>query len=256
MLISSDSNIKVKQVRGLLKFRKHREKERLFVVENPKVIEEYLQKHRDSVAYVLYDERNLPPYLEGVTSFSLSSDLASKLATLNQGPGWFAVVRFPEWDVKGLLEHFRYGFLLDKVSTPLNLGAIVRSAAAFSFDMVVLGPGCTDPFHPEALRGMVGTIFDVPVLSLSEKEIQDAFAGVEVSVLDAHAQETFGADKVAKKALFVLGSEGNGIQSEFISQLPGVKSYRIPMNERVESLNVASTSAILGYIVRSVVAKI
>jgi tRNA G18 (ribose-2'-O)-methylase SpoU len=224
------------------------------VIESPKVVEEYLLRHRDVILYILYDERYpLKHVPERVSAYAISSDLAASLTTFTNGPGWFAVVRYPEWDLAALLSQVRYGFLLDRVSIPANLGAIVRSAAAFSVDAVFLTPGCTDPYHPESLRAMVGTVYDVPVIALSEAEIVRHFADYDVVVMDAHADVLFERKTVPERALFVLGSEGGGVQSGFISSLPGVKSYRIPINHRVESLNVAATSAILGYVLGSIV---
>lgn len=49
------------------------------------------------------------------------------------------------------------------IQDPGNLGAILRSAAAFGFQEALLGTGCTDPFGPKALRGSMGAAFLMPI---------------------------------------------------------------------------------------------
>ena len=61
------------------------------------------------------------------------------------------------------------GALADRVIVPWgiqdpgNLGAILRSAAAFGFQEALLGPLCADPFSPKALRGSMGAAFLMPL---------------------------------------------------------------------------------------------
>ncbi len=49
------------------------------------------------------------------------------------------------------------------IQDPGNLGAILRSAAAFGFQEALLGPLCADPFSPRALRGGMGAAFLMPL---------------------------------------------------------------------------------------------
>ena len=49
------------------------------------------------------------------------------------------------------------------IQDPGNLGALLRSAAAFGFQEALLGPGCADPFSPKALRGSMGAAFLMPL---------------------------------------------------------------------------------------------
>ena len=45
---------------------------------------------------------------------------------------------------------------LEGVQDPGNVGTLLRSAAAFGFDAVVLGPGCASPLSPKTLRSSMG----------------------------------------------------------------------------------------------------
>ena len=52
---------------------------------------------------------------------------------------------------------------LHGVGDPSNVGAIVRTADALVDAVIVLGPGCADPYGPKAVRASMGSIFSLPV---------------------------------------------------------------------------------------------
>ena len=69
---------------------------------------------------------------------------------------------------------------LHGVSDPGNVGAILRSAAAFGASSVALGPGSADPFSPKAVRASMGAVFAVPLARVdSVKELP----GVRVALV-------------------------------------------------------------------------
>jgi TrmH family RNA methyltransferase len=59
------------------------------------------------------------------------------------------------------------------VQDPGNLGAMLRSAAAFGFCDALLGPGCADPFSPKALRGSMGAAFALHLRHFSASHFSD-----------------------------------------------------------------------------------
>jgi TrmH family RNA methyltransferase len=124
---------------------------------------------------------------------------------------------------------------LDGVQDPGNVGTIVRLAAAFDAAGVLMLPGCADPFGPKAIRASVGAILSVPVASITAGEL----SGRNLVAADMHGEKI---DPPARDAVFVFGNEGAGVSAELMRQ---AKTIAIPMTDRVESLNVASSAAIL-----------
>jgi len=122
---------------------------------------------------------------------------------------------------------------LDAVQDPGNAGTIVRLAAAFDAAGVLLLPGCADPFGPKAIRASAGAILHVPVASI------DRLPDTNLFYADMHGEIT---EPPARDAILVFGNEGTGV-SDDIRRLG--KAIAIPMSGRVESLNVASSAAIL-----------
>ncbi len=124
------------------------------------------------------------------------------------------------------------------IQDPGNLGAILRSAAAFGFQEVLLGPGCTDPFHPKALRGSMGAAFLLPL-----RRVDDLHAdAARWYALDGGpgAVPLAEADLSEPLRLWV-GNEGHGWQGVDLPQ--GVQRLAIPI-QGVESLNAAVAAGI------------
>lgn len=127
------------------------------------------------------------------------------------------------------------------IQDPGNLGALLRSAAAFGFQEVLLGPGCADPFHPKALRGAMGAAFLLPCRRVAALQPDTgrwvALDGGPGAVPLAEA------DLRAPLRLWV-GNEGHGWEG--VALPPAVARVAIP-TQGVESLNAAVAAGIACY---------
>ena len=126
---------------------------------------------------------------------------------------------------------------LDGVQDPGNVGTIVRLAAAFDANGVALLPGCADAFSPKAIRSSAGAILTVPIVNCSIDEL--LARGWLIVAADIRGAI---ADPPAARAILAFGSEGSGLSPALASV---ARMIAIPMSSRVESLNVASSAAIL-----------
>ena len=126
---------------------------------------------------------------------------------------------------------------LDGVQDPGNVGTIVRLAAAFDANGVALLPGCADAFSPKAIRSSAGAILTVPIVNCSIDEL--LARGWLIVAADIRGAI---ADPPAARAILAFGSEGSGPSPALASV---ARMIAIPMSSRVESLNVASSAAIL-----------
>jgi TrmH family RNA methyltransferase len=126
---------------------------------------------------------------------------------------------------------------LDGVQDPGNVGTIVRLAAAFDANGVALLPGCADAFGPKAIRSSAGAILTVSVVSCSVDEL--LAQGWDVIAADTRGEF---ANPPSRKAILAFGSEGSGL-SPALANL--ARTIAIRMSPRIESLNVASSAAIL-----------
>jgi TrmH family RNA methyltransferase len=127
------------------------------------------------------------------------------------------------------------------IQEPGNLGAILRSAAAFGFQEALLGPGCADPFHPKALRGSMGAAFLMPLRRVETLNPDHgrwyALDGGPGAVLLAEAD-------LSEPLRLWLGNEGHGWSGMGLPE--GVQRLAIPI-QGIESLNAAVAAGIACY---------
>jgi TrmH family RNA methyltransferase len=124
------------------------------------------------------------------------------------------------------------------IQDPGNLGAILRSAAAFGFQEALLGPQCADPFSPKALRGSMGAAFLMPLRRADHLTLD----GGRWWALDGGAGAVPLAEADLGGALRILvGNEGHGWQGAALPE--GVRRVAIPI-AGVESLNAAVAAGI------------
>ena len=137
--------------------------------------------------------------------------------------------------------------LLESVRDPSNVGAIIRSAAAIGIDRLILSVDCADIYHPKAVRGSMGTLFNqridrVEDLAATVKELRESGRRVFAAALDERALSLGDFEILAGDAV-VIGNEGHGLSQEVIDACGN--SVIIPMSERAESFNAAVAASIL-----------
>jgi TrmH family RNA methyltransferase len=135
---------------------------------------------------------------------------------------------------------------LQAVQDPGNVGAIIRSAAAFGYGGVVLTGDCADPFSPKALRASMGAVFGTATAfcrSLAEalgslKALGHltvaAALGADAGPLDGYRAE--------RRLTLAIGSEGRGLSQDVLEAC--ARAVTIPVTDRVESLNAAVAAGI------------
>ena len=135
--------------------------------------------------------------------------------------------------------------LLDGVSDPGNMGAIIRSANAAGYEEIYLTEDCTDPYSPKSVRASMSGVFFTKLFFGTRAEILSVLDGVPVLVADMGGENLFHFTPPKRFAL-VIGNEGNGVSSEVKSA--AYKTVAIPMKGTQESLNAAVSAGIAMYL--------
>ena len=145
--------------------------------------------------------------------------------------------------------------VLDDVENPTNVGAIFRSAAALGADAVLLTEGCADPLYRRAARVSMGSVFQIQwtfsdrsLIRLLKENRYETFAlalsenAADLSEVCDGESKKGASKKVSSKKAVILGNEDHGISEEILGECD--HCVVIPMQNGVDSLNVAAASAV------------
>ncbi len=253
--ITSRQNEKVKEFASL-KDPKGRERGGLFLAEGVKLTLEALSC--GCVEYLLANEEKLDdPAVrsaldkcpDGVKRFVLAPPAFEKVSTESAPQGVIAVCSHPSAYVRcapspeELSE--RRVIALDGIRDPGNLGGIIRSAAAFGTDCILLG-SCTDVFNPKTVRASMGALFKASLyecddlaavlsaLSRTRRILGASLHGEPIDISEA---------ELRRDDIPVVGNEGHGISEDVASVCTSF--IKIPITDRAESLNAGVAAAVI-----------
>jgi 23S rRNA (guanosine2251-2'-O)-methyltransferase len=136
--------------------------------------------------------------------------------------------------------------VLDGITTPANVGMILRTATAAGIEGIVVPRRGVASIDPLVVKASAGVAFHAPVLRCYTAEeacgaLRDA--GYPLFALDGAARQSLFDAELPRRAAYVLGGETDGVSEAVRRQVTGLVS--IPMSGGVESLNVASAAAVL-----------
>jgi TrmH family RNA methyltransferase len=188
----------------------------------------------------------------GADVSAVTEAVMSAASPVKSPSGIVALVARPQVNLEKLLERVADALVVVAmdVQDPGNLGAIIRSAEAMGATAVLVAGASAHPFGWKALRGSMGSTLRLPVASLLTASPTALIACARDSHFRTVASVPHGgtpADTVhwpGRVALFI-GGEGPGLPQEIISMCD--ERVTIPMDPRVESLNVSVATALLLY---------
>ena len=147
----------------------------------------------------------------------------------------------------------RLGLAAMQVSERENLGSMMRSAAAFGVDTILLGPGTADPFSRRVIRVSMGTVFRLKLLRMEQPIEQLALfqAGGVRAIATSLAETATSLDRFQRDTepyLLLMGNEAGGL-SEGVRAMAD-HELKIPMKMGIDSLNVGVAAAVFLFALR------
>ena len=246
-IITSRDNAGVKYACTLRDSEKQRAAERLFFAEGPKLCLELAKSCTPRTAYATEVAMEKTPALESLRPTLIAPHVAEKLAGTKTSQGVFVLFEQPAPPVERL-DTATHILALEGVQDPGNVGTLLRSAAAFGFDGVLLSKGCAAPFAPKTLRASMGAAGRLPVALVQDlpQALQQLRARGVVCLAAAlyHSRPLDEAPQSYPDGLCaVIGSEGQGLTDAAVQACD--MAVRIPMTDLVESLNAGVAGSVL-----------
>ncbi len=239
MVITSLDNEKVKYYYKLGK-KKYRDLNNEFIVEGEHLIlEAYKAK---SLKEVLILEGEVLPI--EVPIIEVSMEVLKKITMLNTPPKMIGLCEKKIDTTIG-----KRILVIDEVQDPGNMGTIIRSAVAFNIDTIVIGDNTVDVFSPKVVRATQGMIFHIPIVFYSIDKLIPILNKLNIPIYATnvkYGEEVKNLTKKEKECFaLIIGNEGSGVNPKYLEKSD--KFIYIPMNDVVESLNVAVATSIILY---------
>lgn len=236
-------------VASLLQDKRARDREALYVVEGDKLVREALAAGCavESIYAVREWADDLPADVARRVVEVTSGELR-QLSAQTTPNGALAVLRRPIDDAAPMAFESHLVCVLESVQDPGNLGSLLRAAAWFGVEDVVVSSDSADPFGPKVVQASMGALFRV------RTRVRDAVAvaddarrrGVPVYAATPDGEPLYDAD-LEPRGLVLFGNESRGLSGELLSR----SSRRLaipPWGDRgpgKDSLNVAAAAAVV-----------
>ena len=241
-MISSSSNPRVRDAARLHRTRERRQTG-MTLLEGPNLLEEALAgaARIDVVFAVDLEERAVvDAAARDIEIVSVNDRVLQKLAGTETPRGPVAVVRIPDQSELAPADTI----VLCGVSDPGNVGALMRSAAAFAFNVVVDGKGA-DPWSPKALRSAAGAHFRTVVSRSTNPAAELRSVGCVVAALVVSGGQVPTTIEPDRPIALIVGPEAQGLGDEILTAADLVLTLKMPGG--IESLNVAVAGSIVMY---------
>lgn len=148
------------------------------------------------------------------------------------------------WGGVGEIRPSQATVVLDRLQDAGNVGAVMRSAAAFGFSQVVALKGTAALWSPKVLRAGMGAHFGLHLVEGLELPGLEALQ-LPMLATSSHAERALHERALPWPCAWVMGHEGQGVSDALLAKC--AQALRIPQPGGEESLNVAAAAAVCLY---------
>lgn len=236
------------------KIKKLRQEEKFFWWEGFKFFYEILKEKHPLCQLILTEKnidklKNIKDDIKAENIYVVTDNIFKKLSFTVTPQGIGGILEKKIYKLTNICSDKRPIFFLDGLQDPGNVGTIIRIADAFNFAGVIYRKKGVSPYHEKAVRSSTGSILRVPCYCIDDSELLTLTKlNRTLFFLDPDSKESLNIKNLEKEELksgiFFLGKEGSG----FEIQINEAKRIYIPMRNKIDSLNVAITAGIVGFL--------
>lgn len=242
-MITSVTNKKIKEIHKL-KENRNIKKYKKYLIEGVHLVEEALKSELVEEIIVSENFTNSKVFDNFYGEVTIVSENVFKSLTdtvTTQGVIAVCKIKNKQLDIS----KYSRVLIIDQIQDPGNLGTIIRTADAFSFDCIILGKGTTSIYGQKVIRSTQGSNFHIDCFD--NIDILDVIPKMED--FDLYATSLKGdrylekIDSVGEKVAVIFGNEGSGVSEEILDKVNNL--LKINMTGQAESLNVAVAAGIV-----------
>ncbi|MBK8467082.1 MAG: RNA methyltransferase [Chloracidobacterium sp.] len=177
--------------------------------------------------------------------------LLDSLSDTKHPQGIIMIAKRPETSLSAIETNLGNSLLsivvfLKEINNPSNLGAILRTAEAAGVAGVIISSNSANVFSPKSLRAAMGSAFRLPIVE--NTDIENTLHWSKSTQLTSTAAAGNSLKNYAdidwrKPRLLIFGSEAHGLDNAELQLIED--AIRIPMENEVESLNLAVSAGVL-----------
>lgn len=201
----------------------------------------------------LKEDNNLINKINSKNVVTVTDSILKKISTTASFSPIAGIIKEPEIN-RDVFKNLKKIVLIDGIKDAGNLGTIIRSAAAFSMDGIILFGDCVDLYNPKVIRSSAQNMFKIPVIALKDinfiNELRKTHPIIS-TVVDS--KDDFMDYQFGDNFILVLGSEALGISEEIIDISDKKLSFK--MDKNVESINLAICASIAFALIKFNLAK-
>ena len=242
------SKNKIKYIHSL-ELKKNRDKERVFVAEGPKVVDDILKlrQARTIVATAEWLQQHGELQHSACEIIEVDNDGLSKASFLQHPQQVLAIFEQEDGGTAHSMQPDELTIALDGIQDPGNLGTIIRIADWFGITNIVCSKNTADVYNPKVVQSTMGSIARVNVTYTS---LQDFFNSLpkDTPIYGTLLEgDNIYEQKLTSNGVIIMGNEGKGISPDIRRLIThGLRIPNYPQGRATaDSLNVAVATAIV-----------
>lgn len=254
--IESTENSKIKLLKKLNQ-KKYREKFSEFCVENLTIIidsqksgfnfeqlfvtENFIKKNKEKFEYLINNTKNEKEI------YIIDEKINKSFSNLETPPGIVAVYKTYE----SKIDYSKKIVYLNNISDPGNMGTILRSALAFDIKDIILDENCVDLYNFKTINSAKDSIFKLNIeFDNNLKLLKKIKKQMKIFSTRLENANNLNILKKENKFCIIFGNESSGVDKKIIAMSDDF--IKIDMTSDIESLNVASSAAIIFYYIYNI----
>ena len=240
--ITSPSNSYIKALYKL-KDKKTRKQENKLIVEGAHLVEEAYKAHA-LLEILTTNDKYITKYKD-IKIIKVSEEIIKKLSDTTTPQDILGIAKISEYAID--FTKIKHVLILDDVKDPGNVGTLIRTSLGFNIDLIILSEDSCDIYNSKTIRSSQGAIFSVPCIYSALEPILETLKKHNIKTISTSLDASISITDIGKpdKYAIILGNEANGVRD--IIQEKADINVIIPINKKLESLNVAIAGAILMY---------